>query len=138
MEGPFHRRAGTKLATATAALVFLAGCASDTVVSSGPPPPDGGGGGSVSSLPDMTGESGELVPVSAAMDPTLTGYVSAADLSVHTDEHRLVPVVDESGEQVAWWASGAGWLTFEQVESGPDLKALVDSRTGEGVERPAA
>jgi hypothetical protein len=75
-----------------------------------------------------------LLPVGSRHDRSLVGFVRKADHEAKLTEYRLVPVVDLHGEQIAWWATGVGWLSFEDVAAEEfDLRQkIADSGVGFG------
>lgn len=100
-------------------------------------PPDDASTTTSTQLGTKIGEG--MVPVAPLDDSTVAGFVSSADFGAEVTEFRLVPVVDALGEQIAWWASGVGWLSFDEVaEPGFDLQQRVsESNAGSGERSPA-
>ena len=82
----------------------------------------------------------DLVSVSSQQDSSLVGFVTARDLAADITDYRLAPVMDMSGNQIAWWASGVGWLTLDEVSAGGfDLRQrVVESGVGFGTLPPSA
>lgn len=74
--------------------------------------------------------AGQSVMVGDTRDSSRYGWVAWDDMYAATPQEasRIVPVVDDSGQTIAYWAQGVGWITSDEADAaGFNYDRLLDA-----------